>query len=125
MVAGKGYEAVRRKATRLNLYDGFGKRRNFRTYARDLRRLGRAYGFRLGRKVKLDRRHRHQRMTLDEFASYMMAKEPGKDAIVATHRKDDEWHWVVWDGGQCRVLDPRKPPRKRVIRPWYYLRVRR
>ena len=123
MLVGKSYDTVLKKAKKLNLYDGFGRRRNYRTCARHLRQLGRAYGLRLGRKVKFDRRIRHKRVKLADFSSYMKGKKPGRHAIVATHRKDDGWHWVVWDGEQCCVLDPRKSPRKRIICPWYYLRV--
>ena len=34
-----------------------------------------------------------------------------------------EWHWVVWDAGRRRLLDPRDPPYKR-IRACSYLTVR-
>ena len=125
MLAEKTYGAVKTKAMRLDLYDGFGNRRNFRTRPRHLRRLASAYRLCLGRKVKFDRAMRHNPMTLEDFARYMKDKEPGSHAIVATHKKEDEWHWVVWDGEQCCVLDPKKRPRKRIIRPWYYLVVSR
>ena len=47
------------------------------------------------------------------------------DAILKVNprRGSVEWHWVVWDAGRRRLLDPRDPPYKR-IRACSYLRVR-
>ena len=42
---------------------------------------------------------------------------------VNPRRGGAEWHWVVWDAGRRRLLDPRDPPYKR-IRVCSYLRVR-
>ena len=42
---------------------------------------------------------------------------------VNPRRGGAEWHWVVWDAGRRRLLDPRDPPYKRV-RACSYLRVR-
>ncbi len=124
MLAGRSYATVKEKAIKLTLYDGFGTKRNYRTLARHLRRLGEAYSLCLGPRVEFARRRRHVRTSLDEFERYMKAREPSAHALVATHRKEDEWHWVVWDSDRGRLLDPRKPPRTRDIRPWYYIRVR-
>jgi hypothetical protein len=33
---------------------------------------------------------------------------------VNTRQNGRFWHWVIWDYGQQKILDPRKPPYKRL-----------
>lgn len=34
-------------------------------------------------------------------------------AIVKANPRQDGWHWVVWDAGRRRLLDPRQPTYQR------------
>ena len=136
----ESYRAVKQQAMDLPLYDGFGNRRgrgdSCWTSARDLRQLLDVYGLHLNRVVTFDAQVLDQPMRLEKFAVHMTRLAKGRNAIVATHRRnragilgegqpadDDSWHWIVWDGKQCCIHDPRDPPRKRVIRPWVYMYV--
>jgi hypothetical protein len=43
------------------------------------------------------------------------------DALVKTNvRSNGDWHWVVWDERRKRVLDPSRPPYRR-LRPHSYV----
>lgn len=35
------------------------------------------------------------------------------NAIVKVNPRQDGWHWVVWDAGRRRLLDPRQPTYQR------------
>lgn len=139
-LTGESYQMVKQQALSLPLYDGFGNRQgrgcSCWTSAQDLRTLLNVYGLQLGRVVWLNAQMLDQCMRLNEFAEHMKRRANGRNAIVATHRRspagilgggeptdDDSWHWIVWDGEQCCIHDPRDPPRKRNIRPSFYMYV--
>ena len=130
MLAGKKYNTVRIKAEKVLTNSdahpgGFGHKKNHRTTNSDVRKLGAAYGLRIGHKVKFERPIRHQKRKISSFFNnYMTEKKLNTHAIVATHRKSNgDWHFVVWDNENGRILDPRKRPLD-TIRAWFYLRVR-
>ena len=124
MLAGKRYATVRAKAMtiREDLGEGcFGKRRNFKLWSRDLKKLAKEFEFCLGRKARF---RDPTPMSLDNFTSFMNDLKLGCDAVLAVNpQKIGEWHWVVWDCERGRVLDPKEPPCRLRIRPWYYLPV--
>lgn len=140
MLTGESYQKVKQRAMRLPLYDGFGNRRgrgcSCWTSARNLRVILQVYGFQLRRMVAFNAEMLDQRMSLEAFAPHMTMLANGRNAIVATHRRNcdgigkgepsyhyDSWHWLVWDAEQRRIHDPRDPPRIRDIRPWFYMYV--
>lgn len=140
MLTEENYRTVKQKAMDLPLYDGFGNRRgrgySCWTSSRDLRNLLEIYGLQLSRVVTFNAQMLEQPMHLEEFAVHMTRLANGRNAIVATHRRNgagilgegkpadnDSWHWIVWDGERRCIHDPRVPPRKRVIRPWFYMYV--
>lgn len=144
MLAGNiEYEIVRDKARAL-FNDGFGRPLgrgyNLRTCTWHLRELLGLYDLRLNRYVTCNERMRDQRMRFEDFAEYMTTRTRanGRNAIVATHRRNhagilggqpvdndnDCFHWVVWDGEQCCIHDPRNTPYSN-IRPWFYMYVNR
>ena len=127
MLAGKRYATIRARAMtiREDLCEGFGKRRNFKTRPSDLKKLAKEFELCLGRKVQFPD---PKPMNIENFTRFMNDLELGCDAVLAINpnpRKNGEWHWhwVVWDCERGRVLDPKEPPYRRRIRPWYYLPV--
>ena len=139
------YETVRDRARDVlpRLFnDGFGRPRgqgySLWTCTWHLRELLRLYDLRWKYTVTCNERMRDQRMRFEDFAEYMTTRTRanGRNAIVATHRKNhagelggqpvdnenDGCHWVVWDGEQCCIHDPREPPYPN-IRPWFYMYV--
>ena len=144
MLVGEEYETVREQAInelRGRFNDDFGRRRgrgySLWTCTWHLRELLRLYDLRLNRSVTCNERMRDQPMRFEDFAEYMTkTRANGRNAIVATHRKNhagilggqpvdndyDRCHWVVWDGEQCCIHDPRERPYPN-IRPWFYMYV--
>ena len=145
MLSGRTYETVRDKAMDVlppMFNDGFGRRRgrgySLWTCPWHLRALLKVYGCRLNRVVTCNDQVRDQRMRFEDFAEYMTTRPraSGRNAILATHRRNDKGilggqpvdgdsdpcHWVVWDGAQRCVHDPRNPPYVNV-RPWFYMYV--
>lgn len=122
-LAGKRYATVHAKAItiREDLSEGFGKRRDFSTSPRDLRKLAKEFKFCLGRKVQFPD---PKPMNLENFTRFMNDLKLDCHAVLAINRrKSGDWHWVVWDHERRRVLDPKEPPYRRKIRPRYYLPV--
>ena len=135
-LTGESYETVKQQAMRLPLYNGFGQQRSYWTDSPDLRKLLNVYSLKLGRVVRFNEKRLDQRMGLKDFAKHMTWLANGRNAIVATHRRNpdgilgrgeptdnDSWHWIIWDGGQRCIHDPRDPPRTRDIRPFFYMYV--
>ena len=145
MLVGEEYETVRDQAMDVLpplFNDGFGRRRgtgySLWTCTWHLRELLRLYDLRLNRYVPCSEQMRDQRMRFEDFAEYITTQTQanGRNAIVATHRRNhvgklggqpvendnDCCHWVVWDGEQCCIHDPRDPPYPN-IRPWFYMYV--
>ena len=129
MLARRRYATVVNKAMEIKgeLREGFGVRRDFRTWTSDLRRLSEEFEFCLGRKVQF--REQNTR-GIEKFTSYMKDLNLGCNAVLAINRwKNGDWHWVVWDHEKGCIRDPmngqyaRRDPYRR-IRPWYYLKVR-
>ena len=136
----KSYQTVKQQAMNLPLHHGFGNRQGRGcgcwTSTQDLRTLLKVYGLQLRPKVWFNAQMLDHCMRLSDFAEYMKGRAKGRNAIVATHRQNtdgilgggepqdyDSWHWIVWDGRQCCIHDPRDPPRKRDIRPSFYMYV--
>ena len=145
MLVGVEYEAAKNMAMDVlpPLFDDdFGRRRgpgySLWTCIWHLRALLKVYDLRLNRSVTCNEWMRDQRMCFEDFAEYMTmrTRANGRNAIVATHRRNhagilggrpvdndnDCCHWVVWDGEQCCIHDPRNPPYPN-IRPWFYMYV--
>ena len=115
MLAGESYATVRTKAMAIE------ERRNFKTRPSDLKKLAKEFKFCLGRKVQF---RDPKPMNLENFTKFMNDLELGCDAVLAINLlQDGDWHWVVWDCERGRVLDPKEPPCRLRIRPWYYLPV--
>lgn len=67
-----------------------------------LREIMEAHGVRLGRRL-IPLRGKHP-------------SELGFDALlkVNVRKNGREWHWVLWDHERQKVLDPKRPPYKRL-----------
>ena len=145
MLAGEKYETVRDKAIDVLpplFNDDFGRRRgrgySLWTCTWHLRELLKVYDLRLNRSVTCSERMCDKPMRFDDFSEYMTTRTRanGRSAILATHRRNharilggqpvdndnDCGHWVVWDGEQCCIHDPRDRPYPN-IRPWFYMYV--
>ena len=93
MLARRRYATVVNKAMEIRgeLSEGFGERRNFRTWPSDLRRISKKLGYCLGRKVQF---REQNAKGIEKFTSYMNDLNLGCNAILAINRlKNGKWHW--------------------------------
>jgi hypothetical protein len=94
MAAGTTYSAVRAKA----FPDGdVGS-----TKLKPLRQIMKEHGVKLGDRLIPFRTRQPSDLPFDALLKINL-RERGK-----------KWHWVVWDHGRQEVLDPKRPPYKRV-----------
>ena len=131
MLAQTTYEKVQQRAVRLRLSIGSEAGRGSRTFPCHLSKLAAAYGLRFSGKVKFSRRFRDNGLSLGEFEYHMRDRRLGLPALVAVDKKSRDpgknpnWHWIVWDNANGRVLDPARKWRRNPIHPWYFFPIHR
>ena len=103
MMTGQSYTAVRQSM--------FPTGECARTKTRDLQTALRTFGCDVGERLNWIGKRHYSSLELDAV-------------LKVCPKKDGTWHWVVWDAGAKRILDPLEPPYKR-IRAISYLRVTR
>ena len=129
MLAHTTYGRVQQRATQLKLSIGSETRQGSRTFPCHLSKLAAAYGLRFSGKVKFSHRFRDNGLSLAEFECHMRDRKLGLPALVAVDKKcrgpgkSPNWHWIVWDNANGRVLDPARRWRRKPICPWYFFPV--
>ena len=103
MLTGQSYAAVRRSM--------FPTGESIGTKTKDLRKALRTFGCDVGERLNPLRTRHYSKLQFDAI-------------LKVWPKKNGTWHWVVWDAGAKRILDPLEPPYKR-IRAISYLRVTR